>query len=252
VEDLSVAYGGNKAVANVSLAAPLARITGLIGPNGAGKTTTFNAISGLLRPNSGTVRLFGTEVTDRSPAVRARMGLGRTFQRMELVNAMSVRTNVALGAECRLVGSNPVTQVLSSLGQRRAIEATTTEALEFCGISALSARTVGTLSTGQRRLVELARVLAGEFRMLLLDEPSSGLDEKESHHFGGLLSQVVAERGVGILLVEHDMALVMAICDYINVLDFGRLIFGGTPNETQASELVRAAYLGDEMVGVPA
>jgi ABC-type branched-subunit amino acid transport system ATPase component len=252
VEHLSVAYGGNRAVNDVSLAAPLGRITGLIGPNGAGKTTTFNACSGLLRPSAGTVTLSGVEVTRRSPAVRARMGLGRTFQRMELVNVMSVRTNVALGAECRLVGANPLTQVLSTLSQRRAMEAATAAALELCGIGDLSARTVGTLSTGQRRLVELARVLAGDFRLLLLDEPSSGLDEEETHRFGAILTRVVAERGVGILLVEHDMALVMAVCEHIYVLDFGKLIFQGSPTQTQASDIVRSAYLGDEAVGISA
>lgn len=252
VVDLSVAYGGNRAVNDVNLSAPLGRITGLIGPNGAGKTSTFNAISGLLRQSAGRICLFGTEVTHRAPAMRARMGLGRTFQRMELVNAMAVSTNVALGAECRLVGANPFAQVLASRGQRRAIAEATQQALDLCGIAELATRTVGTLSTGQRRLVELARVLAGDFRLLLLDEPSSGLDEDETNRFGRILTDVVAERGLGILLVEHDMALVMAVCAYIYVLDFGRLIFEGNPTETRSSDLVRAAYLGDEAVDVPA
>lgn len=246
--DLTVTYGGNKAVSGVSLSAPLGRITGLIGPNGAGKTTTFNACSGLLRPSGGTVRLFGADVTGRSPAVRARMGLGRTFQRMELVNAMTARTNVALGAECRLVGANPLRQVLAGLAQRRAIETATDQALELCGIAHLAGRTVGTLSTGQRRLVELARVLAGDFRLLLLDEPSSGLDEEETDAFGAILAELVTDRGLGILIVEHDMGLVMSVCAHIFVLEFGHLIFEGSPAETQASELVRAAYLGSEEV----
>jgi ABC-type branched-subunit amino acid transport system ATPase component len=248
VARLSVAYGGNKAVTDVSLSAPTGRITGLIGPNGAGKTTTFNAVTGLVRPTTGTVRLFGVDVTHRSSAVRARMGLGRTFQRMELVNAMTAKTNVALGAECRMVGSNPLRQVLTSPGQRHSIAAVTESALDVCGIADLAGRTVGTLSTGQRRLVELARVLAGGFRLLLLDEPSSGLDEEETERFGAILTEVVDERGLGILLVEHDMALVMGVCDHIFVLEFGHLIFEGTPAETQSSELVRAAYLGSEAV----
>jgi ABC-type branched-subunit amino acid transport system ATPase component len=248
VQRLSVAYGGNKAVTDVSLSAPTGRITGLIGPNGAGKTTTFNAVTGLVRPSTGTVRLFGVDVTHRSSAVRARMGLGRTFQRMELVNAMTAQTNVALGAECRMVGSNPLRQVLTSPGQRHSIDAVTDSALEVCGISDLARRTVGTLSTGQRRLVELARVLAGGFSLLLLDEPSSGLDEEETERFGAILTEVVDDRGLGILLVEHDMALVMGVCDHIFVLEFGHLIFEGSPAETQSSELVRAAYLGSEAV----
>jgi ABC-type branched-subunit amino acid transport system ATPase component len=250
IVDVSVAYGGHKAVSNVSLQAPLGRITGLIGPNGAGKTTTFNACSGLLRPTTGTVRLNDHDITHRSPAARARMGLGRTFQRMELVNAMTARVNVALGAECPLVGVNAIRQVFSTGAQRRAVEEATTNALELCGISHLADRTVGTLSTGQRRLIELARTLAGGFRLLLLDEPSSGLDEEETEKFGAILKNVVAERGLGILIVEHDMALVMTVCDYLYVLDFGHLIFEGTPAEVQASELVHAAYLGSEAVEV--
>lgn len=246
---ISVAYGGHKAVSDLTLSAPLGRITGLLGPNGAGKTTSFNAISGLLKPTAGTVSLFGTDVTRRSAAERARMGMGRTFQRMELVNAMTVRTNVALGAECRAVGSHPVHQLLGGIRQRRAIDAATEAALEQCGLGHLATRTVGTVSTGQRRLVELARVLAGGFRLLLLDEPSSGLDEEETDRFGQILITAVTERGVGMLLVEHDMALVMSVCDYLYVLDFGKLIFEGSPAETQASDLVRAAYLGSESVG---
>ena len=245
-EHVSVAFGGLKAVNDSTFSAPLGRITGLIGPNGAGKTTTFNALTGLVTPTAGEVRLFGEVVTKRSPAARARMGLGRTFQRMELVNAMPVRTNVMLGAESRLVGSNAWRHIVSSRSQRRDVDASASEALELCGIAELSARTVATLSTGQRRLVELARVVAGGFRMLLLDEPSSGLDEEETARFGDILETIVRERGVGILLVEHDMTLVMSICGYIYVLDFGQLIFDGTVAETRESELVRAAYLGSE------
>jgi ABC-type branched-subunit amino acid transport system ATPase component len=248
VEGLSVAYGGNKAVSDVSLCAPLGRITGLIGPNGAGKTTTFNACSGLLRPSAGAIQLLGSDITGWSPAARARLGLGRTFQRMELVNAMTAQTNVALGAECRLVGVNPLRQVLSGVAERRRIEQATDEALEICGITELADCTVGNLSTGQRRLVELARVLAGGFRLLLLDEPSSGLDEEETERFGAILDEVAVERGLGVLLVEHDMALVMAVCQHIFVLEFGHLIFEGTPAETQHSDLVRSAYLGSEAV----
>jgi ABC-type branched-subunit amino acid transport system ATPase component len=248
--NVSVSYRGHHAVQGVSLDAPLGRITGLIGPNGAGKTTTFNAINGLVRTDAGTVTLFGSEITHRPPAARARMGLGRTFQRMELVNAMSVRTNVALGAECRAVGSRPLAQLWSSRAERRRISCAADNALETCGVQQLSTRPVGSLSTGQRRMVELARVLAGDFRLLLLDEPSSGLDEEETFRFGQILQRARAERGLGILLVEHDMALVMSACDHLFVLDFGRLIFDGTPAQAQTSDVVRAAYLGDDLPGV--
>ena len=246
VTDLSVAYGGNVAVSGVSLHAPLGRITGLIGPNGAGKTTIFNACDGLLRPSTGTLRLFGQDITKRGTPVRARMGLGRTFQRIEVCNAMTVRTNVALGREARLVGGNPLRQIMASGAQGRVIEEATEEALTACGITDIADRRTATLSTGQRRLVELARVLAGGFELLLLDEPSSGLDEEETRRFGNILTRIVAARGVGILLVEHDMSLVMDVCEYLYVIDFGHLIFEGTPDQTQAADVVRAAYLGAE------
>jgi ABC-type branched-subunit amino acid transport system ATPase component len=165
---------------------------------------------------------------------------------MELVETMTVETNVGFGAECRVVGSNPVAQVISTLSQRRAIREATNAALATCRIERLSQQNVSALSTGQRRLVELARVLAGDFRLLLLDEPSSGLDEHETERFGHILRDVVEERGLGILLVEHDMTLVMAVCAHIFVLDFGTLIFEGTPAATQGSDVVRRAYLGDE------
>jgi len=250
VEQVSIAFGGHKAVDGVTLSAHGGSITGLIGPNGAGKTTLFNACSGLLRPLRGSIRLFGIDVTRKSPAARARIGLGRSFQRMELVNAMTVWRNVALGAECRMVGSNPFSQILSTGAQSRAIREATNAALELCMITDLADRPVGALSIGQRRLVEVARLLAGGFPLLLLDEPSSGLDDEESDAFGELLVAVVAEHGLGILLVEHDMKLVMSVCQQLYVLEFGRLIFVGTPEETQASELVRSAYLGTQPLQV--
>jgi ABC-type branched-subunit amino acid transport system ATPase component len=248
IVDLSVRYGGQLAVDHVSLTAPLGRLTGLIGPNGAGKTSTFNACSGLLRPSSGRVVLFGADVTRRGPAARAKRGLGRTFQRMELFTSMTVAENVAIAREARQAGSNPLWQQIATPRQKAAVKTATAEALELCGIVDLAERAVGALSTGQRRLVELARVYAGDFRLLLLDEPSSGLDRTESERFGEILRTLVDERGVGILLVEHDMELVMSVCDDLYVLDFGKLIFHGSPAETQASPAVRAAYLGAEDV----
>ena len=247
IAGLSVAYSGNFAVSDVSLGAPVGGITGLIGPNGAGKTTIFNACSGLLQPTDGSVYLFGREVTRRGPAVRAQLGLGRTFQRVEVCNAMTVRENVSLGVEARSAGANPLRQVFAGRGPSRDIAAATEDALELCGLAPLADRLVAGLSTGQRRLVELARVLASEFRVVLLDEPSSGLDEQETDSMGSVLLAAVRDRGIGVLLVEHDMSLVMDLCGYIYVLDFGHLIFEGTPAETIASEDVRAAYLGGDV-----
>jgi ABC-type branched-subunit amino acid transport system ATPase component len=246
VDGVRVRFGGLVAVDGVSLAAPVGRITGLIGPNGAGKTTTFNACSGLLKPNEGAVRLDGVDVTGLSVPGRARLGLGRTFQRMELFDSLTVTENVALGREAGLAGASPLRQLVAGRAAVAAVRAATDEALELAGIAALSGQLVANLSTGQRRLVELARVLAGRFHMLLLDEPSSGLDGEETEAFGGVLEQVVREKGAGILLVEHDMSLVMRVCSHVYVLDFGQLIFDGSPDEVRASDEVRAAYLGSE------
>jgi ABC-type branched-subunit amino acid transport system ATPase component len=248
VSDLTIRYGGATAVEAVSLAAPTGRITGLLGPNGAGKTSTFNACSGLVAAAKGTVHLFGEDITREGPAERARRGLGRTFQRMELFDSLSVTDNVSLGMEAGMAGRNPVRHLASGRSGRATLRERTDAALELCGIPHLAKEHPADLSTGQRRLVELARVVAGSFRVLLLDEPSSGLDPTETERFGQVLLTLVATSGIGILLVEHDMALVMSICDYLYVIDFGRPIFEGTPAQTQASAVVRAAYLGDEAV----
>jgi ABC-type branched-subunit amino acid transport system ATPase component/branched-subunit amino acid ABC-type transport system permease component len=244
VRDLSVRFGGVHAVNAVSLKASGGSITGLIGPNGAGKTTTFNACSGLVRPSSGRVMLHDLDVTRKAAPRRARHGLGRTFQRTELFNSLTVWQNVALGREASLAGANPLAQILGSRQSHRLIARAVDEALELTGTTRIADAQAGLLPIGQRRLVELARALAGPFDMLLLDEPSSGLDGHETGRFGQVLRTVVRERGCGVLLVEHDMALVREICDYVYVLDFGQLIFEGTAAEMQNSAQVRAAYLG--------
>ena len=246
VEHLSVRFGGLVAVDDVGFDAPLGRITGLIGPNGAGKTTTFNACSGINRDVDGRVLLHGADVSGRGAPTRARLGLGRTFQRMELCDSLTVFDNVALGNECPTAGARVLGQVVASPAEHRRTLAAAADALELCGIGHLAEQQAGSLSTGERRLVELARCLAGPFDILLLDEPSSGLDRDETARFGTVIQRVVAERGCGILLVEHDMSLVMKVCDFIYVLDFGRMLFEGTPSQVAVSETVRAAYLGSE------
>jgi ABC-type branched-subunit amino acid transport system ATPase component/branched-subunit amino acid ABC-type transport system permease component len=250
VRAMSVRFGGVRAVNNVSLVAPMGAITGLIGPNGAGKTTTFNACSGLIRLSSGRVLLHDLDVTADGPAQRARRGLGRTFQRTELFNGLTVRQNVAMGREASMAGANPLAHVFGSRNSARNIDDAVDEALRMTGLNRLAEAQAGLLPIGQRRLVELARALAGPFDLLLLDEPSSGLDGRETEQFGRVLQTVVHERGTGILLVEHDMTLVREICDRVYVLDFGELIFEGTTEEMQASERVRAAYLGGADVTV--
>ena len=246
VRGLSVRFGGVSAVQDVSLTAPMGSITGLVGPNGAGKTTTFNACSGLVKPNDGEVVLHGRDVTSVGPSGRSRLGLGRSFQRVELFSSLTVRENVALGREASLAGANPARQLVSTAPQRATVRRAVEDAMELTGIGPLAELQAGLLPTGQRRMVELARVLAGPFDLLLLDEPSSGLDAGETRRFGEILTGAVAERSVGILLVEHDMALVRQVCRHIYVLDFGRLVFEGTASEMLASPIVRNAYLGSE------
>jgi ABC-type branched-subunit amino acid transport system ATPase component/branched-subunit amino acid ABC-type transport system permease component len=244
VDDLRVAFGGLVAVDGVTIDAPAGRITGLIGPNGAGKTTVFNACSGLNRPNRGAVTFDGADLLRLSTSRRARRGIGRTFQQMELFDSLTVWENVALGLEGKFAGPNVFRHLASSRRTSRRVAAATVAMLRRCDLAELAARTAGSLSTGQRRLVELARCLVGDSRILLLDEPSSGLDRAETARFGEILRDVVRERGVGILLVEHDMALVTTVCDYIYVLDFGKPIFEGSVAEVVASPIVQAAYLG--------
>lgn len=244
VENLTVRFGGLVAVRDLALQAAPGRITGLIGPNGAGKTTTFNSCTGLNRPSSGRIYLGDRDISNSGQAARGRAGIGRTFQLIELCDSLTVAENVALGRECGLAGANVIRQLVATPAEWREIRAATRSAMELCGITDLADRQVGELSTGQRRLVELARCLAGPFTMLLLDEPSSGLDRTETEAFSRVIERVVAERGVGVLIVEHDMALVMKICQYIYVLDFGELLFEGSAAEVRASEKVRTAYLG--------
>jgi ABC-type branched-subunit amino acid transport system ATPase component/branched-subunit amino acid ABC-type transport system permease component len=246
VSALTIKYGGRIAVDNLSFTAPMGQITGLIGPNGAGKTTTFNALSGLLTPSSGKVLLHGQDVSHLNPASRGRHGLGRTFQLMQLCDSLTVAQNVALGVESALAGSSLRGQLAATRAEKRQTEDAVESAMALCGIAELRDMQAGALSTGQRRLVELARCLSGPFDLLLLDEPSSGLDVAETERFGQTLTEVVHDRGCGILLVEHDMALVLRICAEINVLDFGKFLFRGTPSEVAASPIVQAAYLGSD------
>ena len=246
VDGVTVRYGGLVASDHISLTADAGKITGLIGPNGAGKTTVFNACAGAVRTASGSVYLNGERLDRLSSSARARRGLGRTFQQMELFDSLRVRDNVALGCEGGYAGWNPLDHLLSRRRQRAEVRQRTAAALGMCRIAELADTPVRNLTTGQRRLVEMARCLAGRFTMLLLDEPSSGLDSAETRHFGEVLARVVRDRNVGILLIEHDMALVNQVCDYVYVVDFGKNLFDGTAAEVSVSEVVRTAYLGQD------
>jgi len=234
VEGVSVRFGGLMAVDNVDLGADAGYVTGLIGPNGAGKTTLFNVVTGLQEPNGGQVVLDGRDITAARTHRRARLGLARTFQRLEVFGSLTARENVLVAAEIRKRwsrdGSNPA-QVAETL-------------IDRVGVRHVAGERVAALPTGLARLVELARALATHPRVLLLDEPGSGLDTQETEAFGELLVELAGE-GLAVLLVEHDVELVMRVCRLIHVLDFGRKIAVGTPAEIQADPVVQAAYLGE-------
>ncbi|MGQ0629720.1 MAG: ABC transporter ATP-binding protein [Sporichthyaceae bacterium] len=250
IDSLVVRFGGHVAVNKLTMNAPIGSVTGLIGPNGAGKTTTFNACSGAIAPTEGHISFDSIDLTKAPESKRASLGIGRTFQRIELFDSLTVAENVALGREARLAGTSPRTQLIPRRGERALVAEAARKAMAQCGISAVAGERAGRLSTGQRRLVELARALAGDFRLLLLDEPSSGLDHSESEQFTDLLRTVVAENGIGILIVEHDMTVISGLCDYAYVLDFGTLLFEGEARAVLTSDLVRKAYLGTEDLGL--
>jgi branched-chain amino acid transport system ATP-binding protein len=235
VTDVSVRFGGVQALERVSVPVEPGHVTGLIGPNGAGKTTLFNVVCGLQEPQEGAVLLDGRDITDTKPHRRARLGIGRTFQRLETFGMLSARDNVLVAAQARRSWGNTPFD----------IDALVDEIVDRVGLRSVADVRVDRLSTGTGRLVEVARALAIEPRVLLVDEPSAGLDEQETLTLGSLLKEVAAT-GMGVLLVEHDMSFVMGTCELIHVLDFGRVIAVGSPAEVQADPGVRAAYLGSE------
>jgi branched-chain amino acid transport system ATP-binding protein len=232
VEEISVRFGGLQALQDVSLDVHAGAVNGLIGPNGAGKTTLFNVITGLQPPNQGHVRMRGIDITATRPHHRARLGVARTFQRLELFGTLTARENVQMAAETRR--RRPT-------GFSARDEADVL--LAHVGLSHVAHEPTDLLPTGLARLVELARALATAPSVLLLDEPSSGLNQEETLELGRVLRDL-AQRGMAVLLVEHDMSLVMTVCDHVSVLDYGAVIARGDPATVQADPVVQAAYLG--------
>ncbi|WP_139977556.1 ABC transporter ATP-binding protein [Nocardioides litoris] len=240
VDDVVVQFGGVTAVDHASFTAEAGQVTGLIGPNGAGKTTCFNVISGLQRPTQGHVRLDGRDITRMPVHRRSKRGMGRTFQRLEAFGSLTVRENVQVALDIhRGLAGRLRTVGRPARRQRADIDAL----LERVGVAAYADDRADSVPTGAARLLELARCLAAEPTLLLLDEPSSGLDETETDDFGDLLRELAAE-GTAIVMVEHDMDLVMGVCDTIRVLDFGEVIAIGDPAAIRSDPRVQQAYLG--------
>jgi branched-chain amino acid transport system ATP-binding protein len=241
-------FGAIAALDGMSIEVAEGERVGLIGPNGAGKTTFFNCLLGVLRTDGGTVELAGRDVTRMAVHQRAQLGIGRTFQRTELFGDASVREHLLIAERVRR-GDGRLWKDLLGLGRPKADEiAQCDEVLERLGLFPLADEPIERLSLGQCRLVEVGRALMTEPKLLLLDEPSSGLDRNETAALAETLRAVQQEKGFSILLVEHDVELVGSFTTRCYVLDFGRLIIDGPTPEVLGSKEVRAAYLGDLQV----
>ena len=248
VRDLSKRFGGLQALDDVTLDVGEWEIVGLIGPNGAGKTTLFNCLTGIYRPDKGTVAYRGKDITRKATHRRAAMGLGRTWQNLGVIRSLTVMENVMTaqhghvryGAFSGLLGSPP-----SFLGERE-LRANAQEILDFLGLLSLADEPVGGLPYGVQKLCDLAMALATDPDVLLLDEPSSGMGPEEAHRLGETLRFLRDSLNLTILMIEHHVPLVVGVCDYVYVLNFGKLLAKGPPSEIQEHPDVVAAYLGEE------
>lgn len=252
---VTMKFGGLVALSEVDLAVPAGKIIGLVGPNGAGKSTLFGVLSGLLKPTNGTVLMDGEDVNHAAPQVRARRGLARTFQHPELFASLTVREHIALGYRVRHNKSRIFTDLITGRGlfPKQDVEenARVDELLEELNLQDLQHSAVLGLPLGTSRLVEIGRALATDPKVMLMDEPSSGLDVSESEDLANTMRKVRDEHGVSLLFVEHDVPMVLGLCDFVHVIDFGVKIAEGTPDEIRSNPAVRAAYLGEEAEGIP-
>ncbi|MFD6877469.1 MULTISPECIES: ABC transporter ATP-binding protein [unclassified Streptomyces] len=244
---ISVRFGGVRALTGVDLGVRAGEVCGLIGPNGAGKTTLFDVLSGIRRPDRGRILLDGADVTRRSPVWRARHGMRRTFQRRQLFGQLSVADNVLVAQEWRGGGGGLGADLLA-LPARRRRERERRErgqrVLASCGIGSLGEQYAGGLPVGRARMAELARAVADPPRVLLLDEPASGMSAPERERLAVVVRRLAEEEGCAVLLVEHNVAFVMDVCARVVALDLGAVLAEGTPAEVRADPSVREAYLG--------
>jgi len=247
VENLSLQFGGVKALDGVSLDVAPGSITALIGPNGAGKTSAFNAISGFYKPRTGSVRLDGHDITHVPARARAKLGLARTFQNIALFRGMTVLDNIKLGRHAHLKTNVLEAMLYFGRAQREEMqlrEEVERDVIDFLELDHIRNVPVAILPYGLQKKVELARALAMKPRILMLDEPVAGMNHEETEDMARAILDVRDEWGVTVLLVEHDMGMVMDISDHVCVLNFGRRIAAGTPAEVRADEEVIRAYLG--------
>jgi len=246
IADISVRFGGVQALDGVSFDVFEGEVFGLIGPNGAGKTTLFNCISGLVRPDHGVVRYHGRELNDLPVHVRSRLGIARTFQNLNLFSGLSVLDNLMIPVEVRQPRgflADAVRAIRSTFGEEQAREQARAM-LHLVHLDEWADTLAGDLPVGLQRRVEIARALASRPQLLLLDEPASGLDPRETADLGALLPTIARRLGLTVVLVDHDMALVMRVCDRICALDFGHTIAVGTAAHVRRNERVIGAYLG--------
>jgi branched-chain amino acid transport system ATP-binding protein len=247
VADVSVRFGGISALSGVSIAVRPATIVGLIGPNGAGKTTLFSVISGLRFPDAGRVLLSAEDITRRTPQYRSRRGLARTFQHPELFGSLTIREHLVLAHRIHQSARRMWTDLFTLRGFRSsdAGEAdSVTEIIDLLGLARVADAKIQSLPLGLTRLVEVGQAIATRPRLLLLDEPSAGLNPQETDNLGSALRSIFERREIAMVLVEHDLELVLGLSSNVYVLDFGIMICSGTPNEIRQDEAVRAAYLG--------
>ena len=235
--DVRVRFGGVEALGGVDMDVAPTGFTGLIGPNGAGKTTLFNVVTGIVTPTSGAVRFAGEDITGLAPHLRVRRGIGRTFQHLELFRSLTVRENVLVAAESGARWN----------AERRRHDQVVDEVLDLLGLGHVAGQRAGSLTTGLARLVEVARALALEPRLLLLDEPSAGLDQNESRRLAAALAPLADRRAV--LVVEHDVEFVMSLCARVYVLNLGRMLASGPPDEIRSDPEVQKAYFGTAVAG---
>jgi branched-chain amino acid transport system ATP-binding protein len=246
VSGVSQRFGGVTALDRVDLTVAPGEVHGLIGPNGAGKTTLFDCITGVRRPSAGKVLLDGRDITSTSSVQRARLGVRRTFQRQQVFGWLSVEDNVVLALDSDGGGGGVIGDLLRLPGRTRRERERREQVevvLERCGLIGVRTEPAGGLSIGQLRSVELARAIISKPRLLLLDEPTSGLEERETEQLAQIVADMRDEAASGILLVEHHIPFVMGLATRMTVLELGRVIASGTPEEVRANELVQNAYL---------